>query len=429
MKTNALSSLKSAEVLNVDAVAKLLASADPAQYADLEVVDGRVHVLASINPVDRAVVGGRNYQEMAAARGIEWQPEYAERVLPWWASDERPDRHGDITRQYWDLDGYSKNPLVLYGHDWGAPPIGNSLGEQIITHTDDDYTGPAMLMHLLFANQTEAADSIFRLAKAKFLRTGSVGFFPGVVINVQDPDERQTLGLGLSGLIYGDPQHPNKLVEFTIASVPANPGARQAVLASMRKSGGLKAFDIQVIREIARQQSLRAGDDAAFKALDAQLRAEWGTLFEDVTVPPVASIHEPIPEVEKKTVSVVVPAKENSEPTVGAVLSRLDSQHEATVKFYAEFETSVKKTLELLTQLTTSVEGLAARMSDLEVAVESAADAAAAAAGEAAADAAPETPQPDPVSQTFSENAETFHKLLERLKVLKQSVDGMKKSE
>lgn len=423
---NTLSSLKSAQVLTVGAVADLLRAA-PESHSDIEIVNDRVRVLASINPVSRAVVGGRNYQEMAKTRGIDWLPEYAERVLPWWASDERPDRHGDITRQYWDLDGYSMNPLLLYGHDWGSPPIGSSLGEQIITHTDDEYTGPAMLMHLLFANQTEAADSVFRLAKAKFLRTGSVGFFPGVVINVQDPDERQTLGLGLSGLIYGDPQHPNKLVEFTIASVPANPGARQAVLASMRKAGSLEAFDIQVIRELTRQYCLKNhDDDAAFLALDADLRAEWGNLFEDVTAPPVKSFNDPIPPIEKKTTSVVVPGKE---PTIGAVLSAVQSQFQAQSAVYAGLEKTLNRSVELLQSLAAAVEQLSVRLADLEVAVESATDTAAAAAGEAAAASADDSEPVDSLSLTLAEHSASVHKLSERLKVLRDSVDSSKKSE
>ncbi len=41
------------------------------------------------------------------------------------ASDETPDRYGDVILvSGWQLENFRKNPVFLLGHDYGAPAIG-----------------------------------------------------------------------------------------------------------------------------------------------------------------------------------------------------------------------------------------------------------------------------------------------------------------
>lgn len=242
-------------------------------------------------------------RQLAEARGIPWQDDYADRVIAWWASDERVDRHGDIVRQSWDFQNFDANPIILYGHDWDLPPIGNSLGERIVHRKDatekagkgtkdKPYEGPALQLLPLFATaeQWSWADTVFRLARAKFLRTGSVSFYPGTIIDVQDDDERSEIGLGRRGVIFED----NELLEFTIASVPANVGAHQ-ILSSMRQRGLLQPQDIQPIRELVRRQIMRgAGDASEWRERDATMRGIWATIFPEVAVPEHCDLDVPL---------------------------------------------------------------------------------------------------------------------------------------
>ncbi len=51
------------------------------------------------------------------------------RVIRFVASDETPDRVGDIIKvSGWNLTNYKKNPVVLWGHDQAnTPPIGKAV--------------------------------------------------------------------------------------------------------------------------------------------------------------------------------------------------------------------------------------------------------------------------------------------------------------
>jgi len=231
-------------------------------------------------------------KDAAEASGLPWEEGYEDRVIPWWASDQRVDRHGDIVEQTWDFTEFDSNPVVLYGHQWEAPPIGSVIGREIKSRRDKDYSGPALRLLPLFATKEQypAADVIFRLAKARFLRTGSVGFMPGEVIRVDDAEERQKLGLGNRGVVYRN----NSLLEWTICSVPANSGAHQ-VLASAKSKGLLKSDDINIIRELRRRECLN--DECPEKSwLDSDniLCSTWYSIFPEIRLSSHSDIEKPV---------------------------------------------------------------------------------------------------------------------------------------
>ena len=253
----------------------------------------------------------------AEVSGLPWEEGYEERVIPWWASDQRVDRHGDIVEQSWDFAEFDSNPVVLYGHQWESPPIGNVIGKEVRSRRDKDYNGPALRLMPLFATKEQypAADVIFRLAKARFLRTGSVGFMPGEVVRVDDEDERKELGLGPRGMIYRN----NSLLEWTICSVPANSGAHQ-VLASARGKGLLKSDDINVIRELKRRECLASkSPEKSWLDSDNVLCSTWYSIFPDIRISGHSDIEKPVLEDESfsgKTAKKAKVTKQDDSPDV-----------------------------------------------------------------------------------------------------------------
>ncbi len=236
--------------------------------------DGSVRVVRDMGtPTMQAVPPVEQLQQLAQLRGIPWDPAYAERVVPYWASDERVDSHGDIVRQRWRFETFAKNPVLAFSHNWDEAGVGNAIDWQVRPRTDADYQGPALWLLQLFmtAEQWIWADSVFRQVKAGFLRAGSVGFKPGVMIDVKDDAERQALGLGRWGLILDD----NELLEFSVCLMGANKGAL-AILAQEKARGGLSARDLVASREILRRSSI-ADDEWARQ--DDELRAMARTVF------------------------------------------------------------------------------------------------------------------------------------------------------
>lgn len=279
--------------------------------------------LAQSKAVDPAML-----KTMAEARGIAWEDGYQDRVRPYWASDERVDRYGDIVRQFWKLDEYAKNPLLLYGHDWNSPPIGNSLQEVVTTRSEPDYSGAALWMLVLFASQWDWAETVFKLVKAGFLRTGSVGLFPGAIIDIQDSEERNRLGLGKYGLIYGSAEVPNSLVEYTIASVPANPGSHFTTLKALAQRNEIGPETAFLVKELARLRHISDSfaPDAAWVSVDRSLTALFRALFPKAKI---AAHEDPNTTVlaDSEAETQATPAAELQEcgPTAGEILARLEA--------------------------------------------------------------------------------------------------------
>ena len=293
--------IKSAEVIDtqtdVQAFLRSLAEeVNSSNNTDTKVVErssGELSVAKSTGLSSRASAPEvEELKEMAEASGLPWQDDYAERVIPWWASDQRVDRHGDIVEQSWDFGTFDNNPVVLYGHNWDAPPIGNVIHKEVRMRRDSGYSGPSLRLMPLFATKEQypAADTIFRLAKSRFLRSGSVGFLPGKVLQVKDDTERKELGLGKNGVIYRD----NSLVEGTITSIPANTGAHQ-VLASAKKSGMLESGDVNFIRELKRRECLRDTDpEKAWREIDNVICTLWYSLYPEVRLSNHEQIEDPV---------------------------------------------------------------------------------------------------------------------------------------
>lgn len=229
------------------------------------------------------VVGMPSFEQIKQwvdARNIPWDDQYAERVIPWWASDERVDRQGDIVLQNWNFEQFQENPLVLYAHKWDDPPIGTVINWEVVQRIErraGGYAGRSLKLMPMFATKEQYAwaDTIYRLSKARFLKTGSVGFFSESIIQVRDPNERLRMGLGANGVIYDK----NNLVEWTIAPVPANQGALQS-LALVARKGMLHEGDLPVITSILKSSVVSgSGDSGQYKQIDKAIQSQWKKLF------------------------------------------------------------------------------------------------------------------------------------------------------
>lgn len=132
------------------------------------------------------------------------------RTIRAYASTKDWDRYGerfepDAFKE--GLANYKKNPVVLFGHNYGEPPIGKTIGYEF------DENG--LILTMQFAD-TPRANEIFDLYKGGFMTAFSVGFRP-----LEVAFEERVKGSGDMGAVYKKAE----LLENSAVPVPANPGA------------------------------------------------------------------------------------------------------------------------------------------------------------------------------------------------------------
>ncbi len=277
--------------------------------------------VASPPQVDPAKV-----ESLARSVGIEFTEAHRDRVVSYWASDERVDGEGDIIRQKWDFSRFEKNPVMPFSHEWRGLPVANAIDWGVVARKDKDYDGPALWLAGLFPTEEESgmADSIFRLVKSGFLKGGSVGFKPLKITRIEDPEERKKLGLGTFGVIF----EKSLLVEFSPVTVPANPGAHTA-LSVAKREGHLRAEEIPLLRELVRRGAVARGrtpDDWAKE--DAAIVAVAKGLFADSALARSLRKHAdmgaPILDEKRERAIVRVDAADPIEENVAAIRTAVD---------------------------------------------------------------------------------------------------------
>lgn len=155
-------------------------------------------------------------------------------------SDETVDRMGDVILVGgWNLDNYKKNPVILWGHNAGAPPIGTA--SRVKTARIDGKRALVGDVTFLEAEVNPQAEIIWRLADAGALRTVSVGFKPIEASWGDDvtEKERNKYGVGKYGVLY----RSSELLETSLVSVPANPGAVEMGLKDLVSKGVITDAD------------------------------------------------------------------------------------------------------------------------------------------------------------------------------------------
>ncbi len=144
------------------------------------------------------------------------------------ASDETPDRHGDIVRAAgWDLSNYRKNPVVLFGHKRDTP-----VGRAVKTWIEDKVL--KIKIKMAEEGTSPFIDTLIKLMDQDIVRAVSVGFLPTLEPKyIRDPQNDRIIGLEFVG---------QELLENSIVTVPANPRALAAA-----KSMGARDEHIQRI--------------------------------------------------------------------------------------------------------------------------------------------------------------------------------------
>lgn len=280
---------------------------------------------------------------LAERRGLKWDDQYPSRMKSWWASDERVDAHGDIVKQNWHFDEFSKNSPMPFNHGWGGLSVGKHLDWRVIERRSPDYQGAALWLMGVFATPEvdPEADRIFRHVDAGLLPAGSVGFYSKKVIDVKDEEERKKLGLGRWGYVLDE----NHLLEFSPTMIGANPGAL-TTYQNAKARGLLRPDDMQHLRELQRRSIVRgAGDVEAWKTVDGQFRALSKLLFPALALQPHEELDTPINDEEaaaRKAAAYTPPAvKDAAAKSVEEKLAELSKQVSDLTTAYNETMTSL----------------------------------------------------------------------------------------
>lgn len=174
----------------------------------LEAIDGKKTAMASVTkftgdlkPVFKTV------ELQRAADSPDDNPSYT-----FVASDETPDRYGDIVRAAgWQLANYKRNPIVLFQHQ-NSNPVGISTKIWI--------AGTTLMatIKLAAAGTSPFIDTLRSLLAQGIVKAVSVGFMPLAAPNYLRDKEQQVTGMEFVS---------QELYEISLVSVPANPAALQ----------------------------------------------------------------------------------------------------------------------------------------------------------------------------------------------------------
>ncbi len=133
-------------------------------------------------------------------------------------STEEVDRDSDtLSADGWELTNYQHNPVVLWAHQYGAPPIARATTVWVQDrelHAID---------HFAEREVYPFADTIFQLVKGGYLNAASVGFLP-ISFERLDPNSQDEARAD-RGRMGGVDFTEQELLEHSIVPVPSNPGA------------------------------------------------------------------------------------------------------------------------------------------------------------------------------------------------------------
>lgn len=140
--------------------------------------------------------------------------EKVDRTIAWTVSREERDRDRDrIQVRGWALGPFRRNPVTLWAHNHGAPPIGQSLK----IWKDNNAGQPRLRSLIKFTDQDENAFGymIYRMVLGRYLRAASVGFLP--IKWDKDPEEPEDLPDWRKGNLFKQ----QELLEHSIVPVPS----------------------------------------------------------------------------------------------------------------------------------------------------------------------------------------------------------------
>jgi HK97 family phage prohead protease len=142
--------------------------------------------------------------------GISFNSDDEKGLVHYTFSTDDVDSYGDVVVQEgWVLDRYTKNPIILWGHDHRTPAIGIAQDVSKSPHLNGNIKFAPTEIHSF-------AGIVAGLVKNGFIKAGSVGFQP---LEYEPIEERN----GQHTYITGYRFTKQELFEFSICNVPANP--------------------------------------------------------------------------------------------------------------------------------------------------------------------------------------------------------------
>ncbi len=154
------------------------------------------------------------------------------------ATTDSPDRDGEILSiDGWELDNFIKNPVLLWGHDSRALPIGKVTNIKRVKNS--------LVFNAQFAvEENDFAAKVSKLVTGGYLNTFSVGFLP---------KQRD-----------GDKFTKQELLEISVVNVPANTDAEvsrafkdfQKVVKSIEKKAKTKEVkkEVKEVKEVKKTE-------------------------------------------------------------------------------------------------------------------------------------------------------------------------------
>lgn len=201
-------------------------------------------------------------------------------------SNAESDRMGDsIHVDGWTLDGFVKNPVLLWAHDYQTPPVGR-VGRVAIE-------GKNLIARDVVFQAREVFEfgwSVGQMYLQKFLNAVSVGFDPLEL-------EWKTDESGGIDFLRQD------LLELSAVPVPAHAGALQ-----LAKSAGLLVPDWKKWSESVLDDHEKAGKGSPETALIRSARQ-----FHDTIAPPQVQVPADIDEPAPEFIELTAAMRENTE--------------------------------------------------------------------------------------------------------------------
>jgi len=257
-------------------------------------------------------------------------------TLEFTASTDHVDRAGDVVEQNWDLKAIRRNPVFLWGHRYGEPPVGKIV--RIWTEAIEGKGGGGgkkpkkpgskrtkIQVKFVPDDIYPFAGMIKRMFQEKFLNTVSVGFRP-LLRRDMGEEERQELGMGAFGQWF----QKSELLEVSAVPIPMNPNAVQNSIERGLFSDAASA-ESAPIWEPDREKVLAGCDwDSVARALDS-ITTEGGDedeVDEQVACSVEGAEVEPAEEAEAKSDLALI--SEAIKDGFASVLRHLDDEKEAT---------------------------------------------------------------------------------------------------
>jgi HK97 family phage prohead protease len=177
-------------------------------------------------------------------------------------STDTIDRYGERVAQDWNLNGYFKNPVVLWAHSSRELPIGR--GENV--RVEDGALQGTIIFASAAANPI--AEQCFQLFREDVLNAVSVGFIPHSY-KYEKENDKEVLVLS-----------QNELIELSCTPVPANPDALAKMRAFATRQAPTKQMTLPIVganqekADMDPEQKMRDLEASVAKSADAVITTQ-----------------------------------------------------------------------------------------------------------------------------------------------------------